>query len=108
MSPTDPAEGAAVLADFDAELYGLVFGVPMGVLGAHGVLRSLAPIRGTGLSWRTRNTPPGRLDLAPDAPPGDECAREGSIGKVERKRIVEHTTRPRRRHGPPLRAAVLV
>ena len=30
-----------------------------------------------------------RLCLRPDAPPGDECAREGGITEVDRKSVIQ-------------------
>jgi hypothetical protein len=41
---------------------------------------------------------PGRLDTAPDAPPGDEGARERCIGEIDGDRIIQHPAHSRRRH----------
>ena len=35
----------------------------------------------------------GRLDLRPDAPPGNERAREGWIGEVDRESVAQHPAR---------------
>jgi hypothetical protein len=51
---------------------------------------------------------PRALSLVADAPARDEGAGECWIGKVDRDGVVEHAARSRRRHGPPVRAAILV
>src|SRR5438552_5904275 len=50
----------------------------------------------------------GGLDLVANAPAGDKRAGERGITEVDRDRIVQHPARPRRRHRPAVRAAVLV
>ena len=40
----------------------------------------------------------GGLDFRPDAPPGNECAREGGISKVDRDRVIQHAPRSRGHH----------
>jgi hypothetical protein len=52
--------------------------------------------------------PFGGLDLVADAPARDKRTSERWVGEVDRNRIVQHASCPLRRHGPPVRAAVLV
>src|SRR6516162_6241995 len=33
-----------------------------------------------------------RLDLRPDAPPGDECARQRRIGEIDRESVIQHAS----------------
>jgi hypothetical protein len=49
-----------------------------------------------------------RLNFVPCAPSGNERVRERGVGKVDRHGIIEHPAHPGRRHGPPVRAAILV
>ena len=49
-----------------------------------------------------------RLDLRPDVPPGNEGARQCRICEIDREGVIQYATRPRRRHGPPVRTAVLI
>src|SRR6516162_11348243 len=50
----------------------------------------------------------GCLDLCPNTPPGDECAREGGITEVDREGVIRHAARPRGRHRPAIRPAILI
>src|SRR6516225_4064202 len=52
--------------------------------------------------------PTGRLDLSPDAPPGNKGSSERRISKVDREGVVQRPAGSRGRHSPTVRAAVLV
>src|SRR6266850_3756929 len=52
--------------------------------------------------------PFGGLDLVADAPARNECAGERWIWEVDRDRVVQHPSRSRRCHRPPVRATVLI
>ena len=52
--------------------------------------------------------PTGRLDLSPDAPPGNKGSSERRISKVDREGVVQHPAGSRGRHSPTVRTAVLV
>jgi len=74
----------------------------------HGVLSSPAPTRGAGSSSRTWKHAAGHLDLGPDAPPGNEGARERRIREIDRDRVVQDPPYSRGRQRPAIRAAILV
>ena len=76
--------------------------------GRHGVLSSPAPTRGAGSSSRTWKHAAGHLDLGPDAPPGNEGARERRIREIDRDRVVQDPAYSRGRQRPAIRAAILV
>src|SRR5690242_13158221 len=49
---------------------------------------------------------PGRLDLGPGTPSGDERAGEGGIREIDLDRVVQNPARARGPHSPTLGAAI--